>query len=95
MPFGESGNGTESAEDAWVLRFGIQNDRFILDLTGLPLDDGLCRAARKKEIGYFRSKGVWELGPINEARVKMGRPPNSGRWVETNKGDDVNPNVRS
>ena len=38
--------------------------------TGLPLDEGLCRAARKKDIDYFKSKGVWEIRSVNEARGK-------------------------
>ena len=68
---------------------------FVDDLTGLPLSSELCRAARQKEISYFRAKGVWELRPVSEARAKMGRRPISVRWVETNKGDDDNPNIRS
>ena len=32
---------------------------------------------------------------VNEARRVMGRTPISVRWVETNKGDDENPNIRS
>lgn len=51
--------------------------------------------ARKKELDYFRSKGVWLFRPISEARRKMGRGPISVRWVETNKGDDHEPNIRS
>ena len=68
---------------------------FVDDLTGLPLPPELCRAARKKEIDYFRSKGVWDIRSINEARRVMGRSPISVRWVETNKGDDQTPNIRS
>ena len=73
----------------------MQNDRFVDDLTGLPLNEELCRAARQKEIAYFQSKGVWELKSVNEARAKMGRSPISVRCVETDKGDDQNPNIRS
>ena len=68
---------------------------FIDDLTGLPLPPDLCRAARQKELDYFKSKGVWEIRSVNEARKRMGRAPISVRWVETNKGDDANPNIRS
>ena len=68
---------------------------FVDDLTGLPLPPELCKAARQKEIEYFKSKGVWQIRTVNEARRRMGRPPISVRWVETNKGDDKNPNIRS
>jgi hypothetical protein len=70
-------------------------DRYVDDLTGLPLPPDLCKAARRKELEYFKSKGVWEMRTINEARMKMGRRPISVRWVETNKGDDEHPNIRS
>ena len=49
----------------------------------------------KRKLNMFVSKAVWELRPINEARTKMGRSPISVRWVEVNKGDDQNPNIRS
>ena len=78
-----------------VLKLDVQSDRFVDDLTGLPLDEALCRAARKKEIEYFHSKGVWDSRTIKEARVKMGRGPISVRWVETSKGDDEKPNIWS
>ena len=56
-----------SEQDMFALRFNAQNDRFADANTGLPLDEGLCRAARQKEIEYFVSKGVWELRTTNEA----------------------------
>ena len=79
----------------FALRVGMQNDGFVDVSTGLSLDEWLCRAARKKEIYYFISKGVWELRTINEARTKVGRSPISVRRVEVNKGDDLNPSIRS
>ena len=79
----------------WHALIAGRPDRFMDDLTGLPLVPELCRAARQKEIDYFKSKGVWELRSIDEAIRMMGRRPISVRWVETNKGDDESPNVRS
>ena len=61
--------------------------------TRLPLDEGLCRAARKNDIDYFISEVVWELRTVNEARTRMGRALISVRWVEVNKGDDQTPNI--
>ena len=49
----------------------------------------------RSELDYFESKGVWEVRQETEARRRMGRAPISVRWVETNKGDDKNPNIRS
>ena len=64
------------------------------DLTGQPLPDELVAAGKAKELAYFEAKGVWKLVPIAECRKLTGRPPISVRWVCTNKGDHLNPNVR-
>ena len=56
-------------------------DRFMDDITGLPLIPDLCRAARRKEVEFFKSKGVWELRSIDEAIRRLGRRPISIRWV--------------
>ena len=72
-----------------------RHERFVDDLTGLPLDPDLCRAARRKELDYFESKHVWVLKKVSECRSRTGRPPITVRWVETNKGDDQCPNIRS
>ena len=34
------------------------SDRFVDDLIGIPLSPDICRAARKKEIDYFREKAA-------------------------------------
>ncbi len=65
------------------------------DITGQPLKDELVKEARQKELAYFCSKGVWIKRPKHEARRVTGRPPISVRWVDVNKGDDVNPKYRS
>ena len=77
------------------MKMGRTDERFVDDLTGLPLPPDLCRAARQKELDYFKSKGVWETRSVYEARRRMGKSPISVRWVEVNKGDDENPNIRS
>ena len=55
----------------------------------------LVHAARKLELDYFNGKCVWEKRPIAEARRVSGKPPITVRWVDVNKGDNANPNVRS
>jgi len=69
--------------------------RFRDDLTGQILNDELVIKARAVELSFFHSKGVWTKKPKSHARAKTGRPPISVRWVDVNKGDDLNPNVRS
>ena len=64
-------------------------------MTNQPLRDDLVNEARKKELDYFCSQGVWLKRPKGEARQKTGRGPISVRWVDVNKGDDLNPRYRS
>ena len=79
-----------------VLNMDIARDSpYQADLTGQPLDPELVRAARAKELEYFESKGVWRKPTLNECRRVMGRNPISVRWVDVNKGDNLNPNIRS
>ncbi len=48
-----------------------------------------------KELQYFIEKGVWIKRSRKDAFSRTGRPPISTRWVDVNKGDDVNPKYRS
>ncbi len=65
------------------------------DLTGQVLDSKLVMEARKKELDFFEAKQVWKIKTFEEARRRTGKPPITVRWVDVNKGDDINPNVRS
>ena len=38
---------------------------------------------------------MWKLVPVSEARRLTGKDPITVRWVHTNKGDDINPNLRA
>ncbi len=69
--------------------------KFKDDITGQVLRDDLVREARKKELEYFKTKGVWAKRPRREARQVTGRGPISVRWVDVNKGDDLCPKYRS
>ncbi len=65
------------------------------DVTGHLLNPELIGAARAKELEYLDGRDVWELRSIEGCRRHTGKPPVSVRWVDVNKGDDVNPNTRS
>ena len=72
-----------------------EQEQFHDDIAGQPLDPALVREARRRELEYFESKGVWKLQRYEEARRLTGRRPISVRWVDVNKGDDKSPNIRS
>ena len=69
--------------------------QFVDDTTGQVLKDEWVRAARMKELEYFTKKGVWIKVPRDRARQATGKSPISVRWVDVNKGDELNPNYRS
>ena len=66
--------------------------KFKDDLTGQVLKDNLVVEARKKELEFFQSRGFWVKVPRQQAFQRTGRPPISVRWVDINKGDEVEPN---
>ena len=65
------------------------------DLTGKLLDPVLVTVARQKELDFFEAEEVWTKRPVYEARRKTGKPPITVRWVDVNKGDNLNPDIRS
>ena len=65
------------------------------DLTGQVLRDDLVKEARAVELAFFTSKGVWRKVSRSSAQAATGRRPVTVRWVDVNKGDEVNPNYRS
>ena len=69
--------------------------KFKDDISGQTLRDELVHEARRVELDFFSKKGVWVKVPYEEARRRTGRPPITVRWVDTNKGDEVNENYRS
>ena len=86
----------EEYDSPGVLKVGTnRHERYVDDLTGQPLDRELCRKARATELEYFKDKEVWTLCKVSEALRRQGKPPITVWWVETNKGDDINPKIRS
>ena len=79
-----------------VMKVQIEHEPvFRDDLTGQLLDPALVKLARAKELEYFDAKCVWEKRALGEARRVTGKPPVTVRWVDVNKGDNQNPNIRS
>ena len=65
------------------------------DLAGQVLRDELVKKARAVELAYFNSKGVWRKVARRRTRDEIGGPPVAVRWVDVNKGDELNPKYRS
>ena len=65
---------------------------FVDDVTGVHLKPKLVRAARLDEIGYMRDLKVYEKVPRSRS---LGGTMIPTRWVDINKGDDVQEKYRS
>ena len=63
------------------------------DVKGGDLDPALVRLARKEEIDIFKSRNVYDVVP--RSSLPAGAKIVGVRWVETNKGTDESPRVRS
>ena len=65
------------------------------DVHGGDLPPNLVKEARMEEVGFMTDRGIWEVVPISMCWDLTGKPPVTVRWVDTNKGDDVETNYRS
>ena len=64
------------------------------DISAAPLDPAKVTAARKLGIEYAEKKPVWQKIQRSLAK-EMGWEIVKPRWIDINKGDDVNPSYRS
>ena len=64
------------------------------DISCTPLDPAKVTAARRLEIQYAEKKPVWEKIQRSLAKGKGWKIVKS-RWIDINKGNNVNPNYRS
>jgi hypothetical protein len=67
---------------------------FVDDVSGMILDTQRVKAARKEEIEGVNKHNVYTKVPIQECWDKTGQAPVSTKWVDINKGDIENPDIR-
>ena len=51
--------------------------------------------ARKEEIDQYHEHDVYTKADIDECMKETGKPPIKVRWIDINKGDNLNPDYRS
>lgn len=71
-----------------------QGCEFYDDVSGGYLDKTLVSAARKIEMEFFKKMKLYEYSTVEECWRVTGKAPIGTRWVDTNKGDSRNPDVR-
>ena len=64
------------------------------DVSGEALLPELVVLARQEEINSFDKLGVYDIVPRSH-QILTGGKVVSTRWIDTNKGDSLNPNCRS
>ena len=69
-------------------------EEYVDDVHGRKLDAKAVRKARQLELDWCRRMGVWQHVP-RQVMIDEGLRPISLRWVDTNKGDESRPNIRS
>ena len=65
------------------------------DVSGNELDPKLVLAARQEEMEQFKKHMVYEKVKGEVCWNTTGKGPIGTRWVDINKGDEVNPEYRS
>ena len=63
--------------------------------TGEELPASLVEAARHEEVSFMQSVPVWKVVPLSQCRQRTGKGPIKGKWVDVNKGDSEQPDIRS
>ena len=64
---------------------------FVDDMTGMPLDHSMAVTARKMEIDFFKSQGVYYTKVKRASWMKV----ITTKWIDHNKGDLAAPNYRA
>ena len=77
----------------WVCSFATNQD-FFDDVTGKKLDKELVLQARAEQIGEVKKFQVYLKVPIQNCWNDTGTDPVGVRWLNVNKGDTQNPEIR-
>jgi hypothetical protein len=67
---------------------------FYDDVSGEDLPKALVIAGRELEMAFFRKEGVYTKRPVAECWQRTGQAPIRVKWIDRNKGDKSNPDIR-
>ncbi len=73
----------------------VQQQNVWDDMSGKQLDSELVKLAREEEMEEVRKHKVYSKVPVQQCLEETGQMPIGTRWVDINKGDDVNWEYRS
>ena len=69
--------------------------QFLDEIRGKILNQEEVIAGRLQEIKQLQSQEVYEKVPVEECWTSTGKAPVKVKWIDINKGDDVNHDYRS
>ena len=72
----------------------ISERNVVDDLSGKPLEAIQVTAAKHEELTEMYRRQVWVERSVSDCLKETGKLPIPVRWVVTNKGDELHPNVR-
>ena len=93
IEYGASVNGMASIPSDLAFQ-DIPERNIADDLTGKPLEAVRVTSAKHEELTEMYRRQVWVEKSVDEYVQDTGKPPIPVRWVVTNKGDELHPNVR-
>ena len=92
---GELGTVCQDTEEKHFQYHLADGGYFVDDISGQVLNPTLVSEARADGKKGVYNHNIFDKVPISECFEKTGKAPISTRWVDTNKGDEENPDIRS
>jgi hypothetical protein len=80
----------EEAQGEWMTYDG----EFVDNISGEAIPKDLVVAGRKLEMEFFHKEEVYTKRPISECWQRTGKAPIRTKWIDRNKGDKSNPDIR-
>ena len=78
-------------KDICSVSYDSEGIKYWDDMSGKALKEELVKVARSEEMRYFKEYGVYKKVPETECWYHTGKGPIGVRWVDINKGDELNP----
>ena len=82
-------------EEPAMLEEDVADGTYYDDVTGADLKPGKVKEARQVELDWIHKQGVYTKVSLQTCYDETGKNPVTLKWVDTNKGDDVNEKYRS
>ena len=90
----EEASATETGESTFREEDDEWSEHYVDEKTGEPLPQDLVKAAVDGEVQFMHKIKLYDYAAIEECYERTGKAPTSAKWVRTNKGTAIEPDVR-